>query len=257
LTEIAAKRTPWKDRELLADYARAWRIVIGGELGRPGLALLRAMACIETGHGGASCYNGNIGNVMPGKLWRGEYHVLKLAPECYDDPDDVPDGGTILTKTNIACEPGQVAAIPPGGSRFRAYASILDGCIDKLRRFDAQWPRAIIALVAATSPASAVEFVAGLLTPKRYFSASPASYANGMRDISARFLRTAPDDVWPALPLSQAPDTIPSTPTSKSSQSLRAVNAPILDGAATPIRAGEGEHTPLHLRDEKPGEPTE
>lgn len=42
---------------------------------------------------------------------------------------------------------------------------------------------------------------------------------------------------------SRAPDTLPSTPTSKSSQSLRAVNAPIVDGAATPLRAGEGERT--------------
>lgn len=43
-----------------------------------------------------------------------------------------------------------------------------------------------------------------------------------------------------------APDTAPSTPTSKSSQSMRAVAEPGLvlsgGGPATPLRAGEGEH---------------
>lgn len=41
---------------------------------------------------------------------------------------------------------------------------------------------------------------------------------------------------------SDDPDTIPQTPTSKSSQRLRAVREPIVT-TATPLRAGEGEHT--------------
>lgn len=60
-------------------------------------------------------------------------------------------------------------------------------------------------------------------------------------------------DTDPAPAPSSAPDTLPSTPTSRSSQSLRAVREPIadlsLDSPATPLRAGEGEHT---VRPEEP-----
>lgn len=49
-------------------------------------------------------------------------------------------------------------------------------------------------------------------------------------------------DTLPVPPDSDGP-TLPGTPTSKSSQRLQAVDAPILDGAATPLRAGPGEHT--------------
>lgn len=49
-------------------------------------------------------------------------------------------------------------------------------------------------------------------------------------------------DTLPAPPDSDAP-TWPGTPTAKSSDRLRAVDAPIIDGPATPLRAGEGEHT--------------
>lgn len=47
------------------------------------------------------------------------------------------------------------------------------------------------------------------------------------------------------MPVDEPPDTQPQTPKSKSSDQLKAVDAPIIDGAATPLRAGEGEHTPI------------
>lgn len=51
-------------------------------------------------------------------------------------------------------------------------------------------------------------------------------------------------DTLPSPPDSDAP-TWPGTPSgkAKSSDRLRAVDAPIIDGPATPLRAGEGEHT--------------
>lgn len=52
----------------------------------------------------------------------------------------------------------------------------------------------------------------------------------------------------PPPPDSDSP-TWPGTPTSKSNQRMQAVSAPIFDGPATPLRAGEAEHTPLHLRE--------
>lgn len=59
------------------------------------------------------------------------------------------------------------------------------------------------------------------------------------------------DPAPPPPPDSDGP-TIPDTPTSKSSQRLQAVNASIFDGPATPLRADEPEHTPLHLRSDDP-----
>jgi lysozyme len=47
-------------------------------------------------------------------------------------------------------------------------------------------------------------------------------------------------------PLPPPPDTQPDTPKSKSSDQWRFD----LSSAVTPIRAGEGEHTPMHLRDD-------
>lgn len=65
-------------------------------------------------------------------------------------------------------------------------------------------------------------------------------------------------DTWPAPAPSDPPDTVPSTPPAKrrSSERIQAVDAPIIEdgvevripSAATPLRADEGEHTPLHLR---------
>lgn len=52
----------------------------------------------------------------------------------------------------------------------------------------------------------------------------------------------------PPPPDSDGP-TLPGTPTSKSNQRMQAVNASIYDGPVTPLRAGEAEHTPLHLRE--------
>ena len=55
-------------------------------------------------------------------------------------------------------------------------------------------------------------------------------------------------------PLDSTDPTSPGTPTSKSYERLHAVREPIADlsstSPATPLRAGEGEHTPAHLKAE-------
>lgn len=73
------------------------------------------------------------------------------------------------------------------------------------------------------------------------------SWINGPGDRVMAALRAHRDtDRAPAPPDSDAP-TWPGTPSSKSSQRLQAVREPIADlsegSAATPLRAGEGEHT--------------
>lgn len=198
MSEVAARRTPWVDRELLADYDAAWRAVIGPPLSRFGLALLHSQATLECGRGGTSCWNHNSGNIMLGS-WAGDYHVLRGAPECYD-ANHIPFGATVLKTTNIACGPGKIAAIPPGGSKFRAYPTLLEGCTDKIRMLDKRWPRAIVALAAAVGPGDADAFVAGLVGPPRYFTASSLSYANMLRSLSTELLRKMTDSAWPPLP---------------------------------------------------------
>jgi len=68
------------------------------------------------------------------------------------------------------------------------------------------------------------------------------SWINGPSDRVMAALRAHRDTDRSPAPDSDTP-TWPGTPTSKSSQRLRAVTAPIYDGAATPLRAPEAEHT--------------
>jgi hypothetical protein len=250
VSQVQARRTPWTTRALLAAYADAWRTVLSGEASPFALALLWAQATLECGRGGQSCWGNNTGNIMSAALWQGDYHVLRNAPECYD-PDKLPAGATLLEKTNIACPPGKVAAIPPGGSRFRAYPTLLDGCTDKLRVLARQWPRAIAALKAAAVPDDADAFVLGLVGPPRYFTASSASYARQLKSLSAECMRATPASDWPPAP-TDAIDTLPAPPSTVTTPP----ETPSAIGAATLLRAGEGEHTPIHLRDDDAEEPT-
>lgn len=201
--EVPVRRTPWTTPSLLADYATAWREVIGGEPSRAALAILWAQATLECGHGGKSCWGHNVGNVMAFAGYAGDYHVLRGAPECFD-AGKVPAGWR-EAQTNIACGPGRVAAVPEKGSRFRAYASHAEGCADKLRVLDRQWGRAVVALQAATGAEAAGAFVAGLLGPPRYFTGSSESYANQVRSLAQTCLRATPDADWPAEPTPTLP----------------------------------------------------
>lgn len=225
VSEVPVKRTPWTTPELLAAYATAWRVVVGTEPSRAALACLWGQACLECGRGGKSCFGWNVGNIMALGAYAGEYHVLRGAPEC-GDPDNLPKGATRLTHSHVACAPGKVPYLPAGGSRFRAYVSLVAGCMDKLRLYERQWPKALAALVAAQSPADAAAFVDGLLTPRRYFTADAAKYLWDVRSLAAECLRTTREEDWPgAAPVpSDAPDTLRDSPTGKSSEQIRAVD---------------------------------
>lgn len=258
MSEVPVKRTPWTTRELLAAYAEAWRTIVGGEPSRACLALLWAQASLECGRDGKSAYGNNPGNIMAFASWAGDYHVLRGAPEC-GVPGKLPAGATQIdpAATSIKCGPGLVPYLPAGGSRFRAYPTLLSGCTDKIRVVDRQWPRAIVALSTAIGPDAATAFVEGL---KGYFTASPTAYASTLRSLAAECLRTTREDDWPAPGLSPQPTegngpvTAPHTPTSKSSQRLAAVDAPIVE------HPRDGRVIPLfsHVEGEKaydPGEP--
>jgi hypothetical protein len=226
MAEVPVKRTQWTRAGLLDAYATAWTIVVGGNAPRAALALLHAQATLECGHDGKSCWNANVGNLMSFASWTGDYHVLRGAPECFD-AGKVPAGWTVQP-SNIACGPGKVSAVPANGSRFRAYSSFVEGCADKLRVLDRQWPRAIVALGAATGAADAAAFVAGLLGPPRYFTASSTSYAQQVASLASSLLKVAVEADWPTRH-----DTDPAPAPEPQ---------PILDRAPG-IVVGEGEHS--------------
>ena len=242
--EVERRLTPWTTREILAAYALAWRAVFGSWPSRAALALLWAQASLECGRGGRpGCFSWNVGNLMHFDGREGAYHILRGAPECFP-AGKVPAGWTEIpaSATSIACAPGKVPAIPNSGSRFRAYDSLFDGCVDKLRVIDRQWPRAIVALASATGPEAASAFVEGL---KGYFTANAAAYAATLRSLASECLRTVADADWPHE--DDDPDTLRDSPTGKSSQTMKAVREQIadlsLDSPATLLRAGEGAHT--------------
>ncbi len=212
--EVPAKRTPWTTRDLLAAYADAWRAIVGGEPSRNALALLWAQASLECGRDGRpGAFNHNVGNLMAFSSWQSTYHVLRGAPECYP-AGKVPAGWREIpaSATSIAIPPGYVAALPLNGSRFRAYASLLDGCTDKLRVLSRQWPRAVAALASASGPEDAPAFVAGLVGPPRYFTASATSYAATLRSLATECLRTVGESAWPSPVSDYGPEIDTSPP---------------------------------------------
>ena len=250
MIEVLVKRTMWTPRILLDAYATAWTIVVGGTAPRAALALLLGQASVECGRNGQSCWNHNVGNVMAFASWTGEAHTLGAAPEC-GVPGALPAGARQLVSSNIGCAPGKVPYVPRGGSKFRAYDDFVEGCTDKLTVLQRQWPRSIVALAAATDASAATAFVDGL---PGYFTADKVSYAASQRSLAAEFLRTVPEAEWPAErsladtdpapPLDSSEPTWPGTPTSKSSQRLKAVREPqpTFDGPVG-IVVPEGEHT--------------
>jgi hypothetical protein len=259
-TEVPVQRTRWTNASLLAAYALALR-AHGIEPTREALACLWAQSSLECGRDGQSCWNWNVSNIMHFAPRQGRYHILGGAPECAP-PDRIPAGATRLdpSKTSVKCAPGHVPYIPAGGSRFRAYATLAEGCVDKVATLAARWPQALAALAEATGGSVdnvAARFVTGLVTP-RYFTASVPSYLSILQSLARECIRTVREEDWPpqrdTIPAPAGmEDTQPQTPTSKSSQRLQAVREPIAthaDRAATPLRAGEGEHTPAHLRDD-------
>ena len=192
MTPVARTRTPWTTRDLLAAYATAWREVIVTEPSRAALAILWGQASLECGRNGASCWNHNVGNVRAGEV---EPHFL--LPGAYEFGPFVPPGATqIPTPPGAAQPPGTVCyLLPARAQRFRAYASLSEGCAGKLGLLLRRWPAAVEALRDATGPEAAVQYVQGL---RGYFTGDATAYAASVRSLAAECLR-GPDDQWPRM----------------------------------------------------------
>jgi len=254
-TEVPAKRTPWTTPQLLSALASAWRS-FGIEPSRFTLSIGWGQGAIETGRGGFGCFNDNIGNVMGADPETGNYHVLGKAPECAVDPYSIP-GATVLTSSHVACAPGTSPYLPAGGSKFRAYVDLEAGCRDKLRVIARLWPKAFMILSRASGPESAEAFAHALiqgvtipLSPemvvalvlanapldavpiggRKYMTAYPVKYGSDMRSLSKECVEHTPEPSWPP-------------PAEVKTISVELLSDLSIDAPATPLRAGEGEHS--------------
>lgn len=200
MTEVVSTNTPWTLDDLLAAFDRAWSSASLGLAAPETLAVLAAQATAECGRLGKHCYCHNVSNIM-GASPEGLYHVLRKAPECAP-PDKLP-AGAVRVQTSIVCPPGQVAYLPAGGSRFRAYSSLDLGVADKLAVLLRVWPRAVAALAHGGEVGErASNFVQALLKPA-YFTADPVAYLNAVRPIAREYMTAAT-----AL-VSSRPSTLP------------------------------------------------
>lgn len=193
--EVTVMQTPWSVPELIESLDHAWSAVGLGDAPWQALAALAAQATIETGRNGASCYRHNISNIM-GESPEGMFHVLHKAPECAL-PDHIPAGATVLTSSNVACGPDRVPYLPKGGSKFRAYSSLLLGCEDKVMVLLRIWPKAVAALRRGGDldlSALVLAYVTELVTP-RYFTADVPHYQATVASIAKEYVGVAQSHV--------------------------------------------------------------
>jgi hypothetical protein len=178
------------------------------------LSVLWAQWALETGRG-RSCWNNNLGNIK---------HV----------PGDGRDWMWLDTFEFIN---GQRVDMP---DKFRAFATLADGAFDYLQFLS----RPAYALPWSFVLAGDGDGFARALKAKGYYTAPVEDYARNIRSLAAEYMRVASQhrDTDPA-PAPVDPVTVPDAPAPirRSSQRIAAVNAPIIDGPATPLRAGEGE----------------
>jgi hypothetical protein len=199
--------------------ARAWRQLLPYPPTVPALAVLWAQFALETGRG-KSCFNFNLGNIKRVDGDGRDFVMLRTFEYVNGKRIDIDDS-------------------------FRAFDSLDDGALDYLR---------FLCRPAYAEPWTCVvqgdaDAFARALKRKGYYTAPVEEYARGIHSLAAEFTRVVgalPDEDTPV------PDTIPETAEgrrTKSSQTMKAVNAPIVDwtpdtsGAATPLRGGSGEHT--------------
>ena len=236
LVPVPRQNTRWTDPELLAAYDAAYRQALGERPSRAALAVLWAQANIECGRGGKSCWNHNVGNVRAGEL---EPHFLLAGAYEFAAEGKVPKGAVVFAPPAGAAVPPDRPVcylLPANAQRFRAYDSLVEGCVGKLGLIARRWPAAVEALRLAKDSAAARAYVLGLLVPPSYFTGDSAAYVASVLSLTAECLRR-PEADWPAEPEPQ-PDTLPAP-----AQPDEAPTWPKAATAATPLRAGEGEHT--------------
>jgi hypothetical protein len=217
---VHTKPTADEWRAAMLDAARS----LGVELDDTALSVLWAQWALETGRGG-SCFNNNLGNIKYSGdgdwMWLDTFEYINGARV------NMPD-------------------------KFRAFLTLAAGAFDYLHFLC----RPAYSLPWAHVLAGDADGFARALRVKGYYTAPVEDYAKGLRSLAAEYQRTV-SHTRDTLP-SPAPDdtsiTVPDAPSPirrASSQSMVAVNAPIIEGGAT-IDADDGTAvTPLRA---EPGE---
>lgn len=186
-----------------------------------------------------SCWNWNFGNIR-GNSPAGNFTILGRAYEIAP-AGAIPKGWHVVPNSFGASVPaGKVCILPdnPEAQHFRAYDSLAEAVADYFALVQRRYLKAWTEL---HEPDSDPETFILALKAGGYFTGDPTAY---VRNVKAGVASAMP--ILARMPRpSRAPVTAPQTPSSKSSQSMQAVSS----GAATPLRAGEGEHTPAHLRE--------
>lgn len=179
--ELIAKTTPVSKEEVLKALYDAWIHLFGVTPKKESVWVLASQWALETGYGKSMwCYN--LGNV---KSTEGDGHDY-----CYFACNEI-------LKTAVA---DAIAAKNPGiakvtkyrdngtaiiwfypkhpGCRFRAFNTLLEGCIDYIgllnKRFSKSWPA-----VLAGDPAQ----FSHLLRVQGYYTADEASYTSTMKSV--------------------------------------------------------------------------
>jgi hypothetical protein len=180
---MPVKRTAATMADYVRAVVRAWSVVGAGVPLEQSVAVLYGQYMIETG--GAACWNWNFGNAkhvkgdgydyqMLNGVWEGESPAA--AAQLIASGQAIADASASHA-TSVGAGRESVIFMPPHPATwFRAFATADDGMAEHLsllaKHFAPAWPYVLAGDFVAFATA---------LHDHRYFTASAAAYANGMR----------------------------------------------------------------------------
>jgi hypothetical protein len=153
LNVVARIPTPVTPEEALRQVAQSWPSVFDRGPTNDELALVLALAWIETARG-TRCFNWNLGNITAGKSWPND----AWRPPWFDF-----DGGTNVTDRNVKLHELMRQGKAP--EAFRGYSSLEFGVLDYLRVLRAQYPD-VLAAAATGDPDKFRDSLARMYSPE-------------------------------------------------------------------------------------------
>lgn len=225
--EVPQKRTLVTPELLVPAMASSF----GPEFEPIDFAILVGKLYMECGRPGPKqcCWCENIGNVR-GRSPKGRYCLLGAAYEFADQSAvsrlEAAGWKVIAPPPGAAVPTGKVCMLPPRKAQeFRAYETLQEACDDYATVLGARFGRVSRALFAKGTTAESVVFA---MKADGYFTGDASVYAATVGSVAR--------EVLPLVELLLERDSGPDT-----FEVLSRLDE--YSGAATPIRAGEGEHT--------------
>ncbi len=209
--QVPVTRTVVTLRDYVQAVVAAWPTIATDPCPREACAVLYAQYFIETG--AASCFGFNIGNVKHSAGDGFDYHCLRGVWEGVSQAEAsrLIASGEAHADANAghatAVGTGRVSVVfepPHAATRFRAFPSLAVAMAEHLkllaRRFAVAWPAVL---------AGDVDRFASALHSRGYFTASPLSYAAGMR---RPFLEAMTSSAWDDATEAVSQDAIVTVP---------------------------------------------